>query len=118
MEPDKLEQFRNRLLAEKENIERDLKVFAVEDKTAPGGWRAKRPDFGADTNDREEREDESEEYRTELSLERELETRLVNINAALAKMDQGRYGVCEKCGKDIEVERLRVNPEAQKHTSC
>ena len=118
MDTDKLEQFRNRLLAEKENLERDLKVFAVEDPTRKGKWKVKRPDFGSDTTDEDERVDEAEEYHTELSIDRQLEIRLKNVNAALAKMEQGRYGICEKCGKEIEVERLKVNPEAQTHTSC
>lgn len=118
MEKDQLIQFENRLLAEKENLERDLKVFAIENPAAKGGWQTKRPDFGNDAGDEEEREDEAEERETEVSLEHQIETRLTNINAALAKMKEGRYGICEKCGKEIEVERLKVNPEAQMHTSC
>ena len=118
MDNDRLEQFKDRLLAEKENLERDLKVFAVEDPSAKGKWRVKPPDFGSDTTDEDERVDKAEELVAELSIDRQLETRLTNVNAALAKMEQGRYGVCEKCGKEIEVERLKVNPEAQTHTSC
>ncbi len=118
MDKDRLEQLKDRLLAEKENLENDLKAFAVEDPAIKGKWQVKRPDFGSDTAAEEEREDEAEEYEAELSIDRQLEIRLKNVNAALAKMEQGRYGICEKCGKEIEVERLKVNPEAQTHTSC
>lgn len=118
MDQDKLIQFENRLLAEKENIERDLRIFAVETKDTKSGWKAKKPDFGSDVPGEDERIDEAEEYETELSLERQFETRLKNINAALKKMGEGKYGICERCGKEIETERLKVNPEAQVHTSC
>lgn len=118
MDKEKLTQFENRLLAEKENIERDLRIFAAESHTGKGDWQVKRPDFGSDASDEDERVDTAEEYHTEMSLERQFEIRLKNINAALAKMARGAYGVCEKCGKDIETERLKVNPEAQTHTSC
>ncbi|MBI1754831.1 TraR/DksA C4-type zinc finger protein [Candidatus Azambacteria bacterium] len=118
MDTDKLAQFENRLLAEKENMERDLKLFATEQKPGTGAWQVKKPDFGSDAGDDEERIDEAEEYETEISLEHQFAERLRNIKAALEKMAKGTYGVCEKCGKEIEVERLKVNPEAQTHTSC
>jgi len=118
MDADQLEQFENRLLAEKENMERDLNIFAVETKDTKSGWKTKKPDFGSDAGNKDERVDEAEEYDIELSLERQFATRLKNINAALEKMAKGTYGVCEKCGKEIETERLKVNPEAQLHTSC
>lgn len=37
---------------------------------------------------------------------------LVKIDAALAKLREGSYGVCEECGCEIEEGRLRVLPFA------
>ncbi|MGA9770947.1 MAG: TraR/DksA C4-type zinc finger protein [Blastocatellia bacterium] len=41
--------------------------------------------------------------------------RLEKINAALQSIDDGTYGKCEVCGKEIEPERLDAEPTA---TTC
>jgi DnaK suppressor protein len=42
---------------------------------------------------------------------RERESRLIQkILAALEKMDEGVYGICEACGDDIPISRLRARP--------
>jgi RNA polymerase-binding transcription factor DksA len=38
------------------------------------------------------------------------ESRLGQIEAALARMDDGSYGTCEVCGRPIAEERLRALP--------
>ncbi|MBI3020142.1 MAG: TraR/DksA C4-type zinc finger protein [Parcubacteria group bacterium] len=38
--------------------------------------------------------------------------RLANVNAALARIDEGKYGVCEVCGERIEEDRLKADPSA------
>lgn len=43
---------------------------------------------------------------------------LVAINAALQKLDDGTFGKCEKCGQEIESERLEVMPTATAHLTC
>jgi RNA polymerase-binding transcription factor DksA len=40
------------------------------------------------------------------------------IDAALAKIAQGTYGKCEKCGKQIPLERLNIFPEAPFCVDC
>jgi len=37
---------------------------------------------------------------------------LAEIDAALGRMEDGTYGVCERCGKPIDVERLEALPWA------
>src|SRR3954453_2749783 len=37
---------------------------------------------------------------------------LGEIDAALARIDAGTYGVCERCGKEIPPERLEAHPWA------
>jgi DnaK suppressor protein len=37
---------------------------------------------------------------------------------ALARLDAGQYGVCEKCGDTIEPQRLEVMPQATTCLSC
>jgi DnaK suppressor protein len=52
------------------------------------------------------------EREIDYSLE-ENDTRvLVAIDAALARIDEGSYGLCERCGREIEPERLEAIPYA------
>ncbi|MDL5155154.1 TraR/DksA family transcriptional regulator [Actinomycetospora termitidis] len=39
---------------------------------------------------------------------------LVEIDAALARLDAGTYGICEVCGRDIPGERLEARPAARR----
>ena len=41
-----------------------------------------------------------------------------DIDAALHKLDDGSYGVCEECGEDIPVKRLDAVPSASYCVSC
>ena len=40
------------------------------------------------------------------------------IQAALARIDDGTYGVCSRCGEDIGEARLRAVPEATRCVNC
>ncbi len=46
------------------------------------------------------------------SLEENEERVLSAIDAALARIDSGTFGRCERCGKEIELERLEALPYA------
>ncbi|MBM2810849.1 MAG: transcriptional regulator, TraR/DksA family [Chloroflexi bacterium] len=43
---------------------------------------------------------------------------LVEIDAALARMDAGEYGVCEDCNGVIDPERLSALPRARRCMPC
>ena len=43
---------------------------------------------------------------------------LEEVDAALARMAAGGFGVCEVCGEEIPVERLRVRPTARTCVGC
>ena len=43
---------------------------------------------------------------------------LVRIDRALARIDDGTYGTCERCGKDIPEERLEARPWAELDIDC
>jgi DnaK suppressor protein len=45
-------------------------------------------------------------------LEEGAQQTLAQINRALARLDDGSYGSCERCGKAIPEERLRARPWA------
>ena len=43
---------------------------------------------------------------------------LTAIAAALRDMAEGRYGMCDSCGRPISVERLEIRPEARHCLRC
>ncbi|HWA39464.1 MAG TPA: TraR/DksA family transcriptional regulator [Burkholderiales bacterium] len=43
---------------------------------------------------------------------------LKELEAAAARLDQGRYGACADCGADIEVERLFARPGTTRCIAC
>jgi RNA polymerase-binding transcription factor DksA len=107
---------KQKLLEEKEALEKELTAFASKDKEMKGNWDARYPN--RENGTMEEEADEAQEYDTLVSLEHSLELKLKDVNAALAKMEGGTYGICEKCGKEIEEKRLKAYPEAKLCMSC
>lgn len=43
---------------------------------------------------------------------------LRTIDAALARFEEGSYGICTRCGGDIGEARLRANPAAERCIAC
>ncbi|MCB2223044.1 MAG: TraR/DksA C4-type zinc finger protein [Actinobacteria bacterium] len=57
--------------------------------------------------------------RTEtLGLVESLHRMLVEIDAALARMEEGTYGTCAKCGGEIGADRLEFRPESIYCVAC
>ncbi len=48
----------------------------------------------------------------------ELRKSLINIRKTLTRIKIGRYGICEKCTKMIDTDRLAVKPTAEYCFSC
>ena len=46
------------------------------------------------------------------------ESHLADVDAALARIAQGRYGYCERCGEAISPERLMARPVARTCIRC
>jgi DnaK suppressor protein len=53
-----------------------------------------------------------------LSIARGLRTNLEDVDHALRRMDDGRYGACERCGREIALERLEAVPFARLCIEC
>lgn len=116
MNKELIERLKQSLEKEKLSIEKELESFATKDKNIKDNWDVKRPN-NEDT-DMEEKADEVGEYDNLLSLEHSLELKLKDVNFALEKIKQGKYGICEKCGKEIEEQRLSAYPEAKLCIKC
>jgi DnaK suppressor protein len=56
-------------------------------------------------------------FDTEIKV-RFLTKRIIQLRKVLTRIKLGKYGVCEKCGKMIDTDRLAVNPEATTCVKC
>lgn len=115
-----IQELKFKLKEEKRSLEDELEKFAKQSKEHKGDWKTNFPLFDGEVGGAalESGADEIEEYSTLLPMERNLENRLKDINLALKKMKIGKYGICEKCGNLIDIERLKVYPEARQCSRC
>ena len=73
---------------------------------------------GSPFGKREEEATETFEFEKRIMLESSLRATLAEIDHALEKFKAGTYGKCEKCGQDIEQERLEARPQASLCMGC
>ena len=106
------DQIRERLDAERERLQGIKDDFAEEhltDETEQGrlgelsDYDQHQADTGTETFDRER----------DLSILHEVEAELADVEHALRRLDEGTYGTCEACGKDIGEDRLEAMPAAR-----
>jgi RNA polymerase-binding protein DksA len=110
------ERFRTTLLDERARIEGAIEYLhretpgSLEDETEEmmGGSDNHLGDAAAGTLDRE----------IDYTLEGHSEQVLAQIHAALARIDEGRFGTCTNCGKPIAEERLEARPWASLCIDC
>jgi RNA polymerase-binding transcription factor DksA len=60
-------------------------------------------DIGTETFSRE----------VDASIREEIDAELAEIDAAMRRLEDGTYGICEACGRPIEEERLEAVPWAR-----
>ena len=100
-----INKFKQKLEKEKQDISEELKTHKII------------TDFGSDVDPNEET-DESEEYSNRMSINQTLKERLFDIELALGKINDGKYGICEKCEKEISLEILEISPESKLCKEC
>lgn len=111
-------QLKNKLEAEKKKLTKELSSFAKKDPKRKGNWLTRLPFLGNDRSHKDESAERIEAYETLLPIEHTLELRLKKVDKALEKIEGKDYGKCEKCGKDIRIERLKIVPEAKLCSKC
>lgn len=105
-----------------------LARLGAEHLTASEQLAALRHDFerivaaSADSNADDEHDPEGSTIAFERSqvsaLIEQTEHRLIEIDAARARVHDGTYGVCEVCGQPIAAERLDARPVARTCVDC
>lgn len=115
-----IKEIKEKLEKEKENIEKELQKFTQKEENHLEKRRVRFPHFDGEAGSArlEEGADEVEEYSVLLSVKESLEKKLANIEKALEKIKKGKYGFCEKCGKEISKEKLKACPETRFCLGC
>ncbi|MBI5153036.1 MAG: hypothetical protein HZA36_01060 [Parcubacteria group bacterium] len=105
-----------KLQFEKDELEHELGQISTKTEA---GYEPKTPDFGSDTEDPESEEtDEAEALGASLAVQNVLETRLNHVEAALRKIEQNTYGVCERCKKNTTDRDLEIDPARPHCRDC
>jgi len=108
-------QIKQDLEKQKKEIKERFLEFAESNPLGKDNYDVKFPQFGQ-TED--ENADEVEDYSNMLPIKIGLEETLANIEVALKKIEEGNYGICENCGKEIPLKRLKVAPAARLCLNC
>ena len=95
----------DRLESEISHAESDLQTCCATPATVPGDDQA---DAGAKTFEREQ----------EITLANNSREMLEQSRRALARIEDGTYGICESCGNPIGKMRLQAFPRATLCVSC
>jgi DnaK suppressor protein len=93
---------RTQLKAQFDELEQSTFATNQSDLTGEMGFDEEYADAGSATFERER----------DLSLVNNLRDLMERIDKALTRMDDGTYGLCDRCGKPIEKLRLKALPYA------
>lgn len=106
-----IEEMKKKLLAEKSRLEQQLREYRAEDPFLADDRDAEVHSFDTDTT-------ESEAHDRIESTRNSLKVSLSEVLLSLQKIEEGTYGKCEKCGKDIDPGRLEAEPTARFCMAC
>ena len=108
MDPRTLETYRQQLLALQQQLAQ--RIFDLADTM-----------LTMDTDRDIERTDRVQEEAAEVALtalDEQGRREMAAIQAALARMEAGTYGICDTCGETISAARLTAMPMARRCVSC
>jgi len=117
MEQKTIQRFKELLEQKKTEIIKQLDGIGTKASGAEVNFNADFPDYG-DNSSIEDSASEVSDYTTNLSLEKELEKDLRDVEKSLKNIGNGSYGRCKYCGRDIEEERLKIRPESTSCVAC
>jgi len=118
MNKKKIEELKKILQEKKARLENELGGIATKDKSLKDDYDAKFKNVDSGPFDHSAEAMEVSEYQDNLSLEANLEVQLRDVSQALEKIEKGKYGECEKCGKSIKIKRLEALPSAKTCLKC
>ncbi len=101
---------RTRLEAERRTLYDELDAFPIDNQDQS-------TDYGASQHPADNATDMFLRERN-VALRRNIEMEIAQIDHALQRLDEGAYGICERCGREINPERLEVRPSATLCITC
>ncbi len=102
-----LDEFKTRLLEERAELETQLTTIEESSFATPQSDISGEVSFDEDSADAGTATFERER---DLSIENNVRDLMQKIDRALARMEEGTFGICVKCGKPIEKARLKALP--------
>ena len=102
-----LDDLRERLLSEMAELQEQLTTIQEQ------SFAASQSDLSGEVSFDEENADAGTftfERERDLSIENNVRDLMGKIDRALARMDEGTYGLCSRCGRPIEKARLKALP--------
>lgn len=107
-----ISELKTMLLTEKVRLEKELSGVGHKNPEIIGDWEPSAPDLNNPVADPNDVADSIEAFEGNAAIEVELEARMMEVDAALARIEAGTYGICRVCGAAIEDARLHANPAA------
>lgn len=107
------DKFKNKLEEEKLKLEEELATIGRKNPDNPDDWEATPGDINQRSADMNKLASNIEEFETHTAILKQLEKQLLDVNAALKKIEAGKYGFCEESGEEISQDRLNANPAAR-----
>ena len=101
---------RARLEQERASLQSDIEALGIDNQ-------AQQDDYGIGNH---VADDATEVFTRErnLALQGNADDLLGQVEAAIERIDEGRYGICARCGKPIDPERLEALPYAIYDIEC
>ena len=115
MRAETIKKIKTDLLHLRKETEKALKAFATKNSDHANDFISAFPNYGEESD---ENAQEVEQYSTNLATEQVLEKNLRDIDTALKKIEQGTYGICKYCHKEIDEKRLLARPFSSSCIKC
>lgn len=110
-----MKKLETQLLDQQEKLRSELGGFADKNTNKEDDFNTRFPSYG---DKDEENATEVADFQDNLSVERNLEKALEKTDLALGRIEDGTYGICAKCGKEIDPARLEAFPSATLCMDC
>lgn len=110
-----LDTFRHRLVAERQRLLSEVAEDTSNDAATPGEATSDHAQWEHNGGVGNHMADDATELflqEEELAIDNSLRSMIAEIDHALARIADGTYGKCERCGKEIPLRRLEARPSS------
>jgi RNA polymerase-binding transcription factor len=97
----------------KQRLEKELKRMTEQLDEIRANRSSEERREGSPFGKREEEATETADLENMMAQEQRVIDQIADIEASLKKFETGTYGICEKCGRQIELARLEAMPTAK-----